>query len=90
MEATEQSKKKRRPKAVEGRVFRVRCKRCDFEKVRRHFGDANFFAKQHEKRSHEVSIEQIDEPAKVAKPSTGKAAKKASAKKSAKKEAQSK
>lgn len=84
MAAKEQAKKEQRPQAQEGKLFRIRCRGCDFEKLRRHPGDANWFAKDHTKRGHEVIVEQIDEPAKK---STGKPPKKAAAKKGAKKEA---
>lgn len=76
MKAKEQSEKgprEKRPQIVEGKVFLVRCKACDFEKMRRHYGDANFFAKQHRKNGHEIVIDQIDEPAPKQKAATAKA-----------------
>lgn len=60
---------------VEGKVFAVVCKGCDFKKLRRHFSDARWFQTRHEKKDHEVSIDQIDEPKKPAKSSTKKRAK---------------
>lgn len=75
---SEKAQRENRPQTVEGKVFLVRCKGCDFEKMRRHYGDANFFAKQHQKSGHVIVIEQIDEPAPKQKraKSTGKSAKK--------------